>query len=327
MTIPRVGNVNGQNAVKGSTGPLARSVDDLALLMEAWCRPRAYELDASIPRLPWDQAAYESVKATPRLRFGFFTNDGFFDPAPACVRAVTDTVEALRREGHEVVEFPAEEFFEASMLYVSLLAAEGNMRGFVDSLEGEALHPNYIAMYLIANTPPALRGLIRCAMAAMGQPRIADLLAAGRRWSSFEFWANVAKRDKLRDHLMERWADAGLDALLCPALGLPALHHGTSVLLNQACCYTFVWNNFDFPAGTVPVTRVRPDEEVYVSKWQDKLTKDSVSACKGSTGLPVGVQVVTLPWRDELCLSAMHIVEAAVNFEDRVPPFPPMSKL
>eukprot|EP00966_Prymnesium_polylepis_P293595 6780793-Prymnesium_polylepis.1 len=32
---------------------------------------------------------------------------------------------------------------------------------------------------------------------------------------------------------------AQLDALLCPGLGLPAFPHGTSVLLNQACSYTF----------------------------------------------------------------------------------------
>ena len=46
-------------------------------------------------------------------------------------------------------------------------------------------------------------------------------------------------------------------------IALPAFPHGMSVLLNQACSYTFVWNNFDFPAGTLPVTTVRADEQHY----------------------------------------------------------------
>ena len=71
--------------------------------------------------MPWDRAAYlapiNAGDAAPgggapggvaRLRFGVLRADGWFAAAPALARALEETVEAVRRAGHEVVEVPAE---------------------------------------------------------------------------------------------------------------------------------------------------------------------------------------------------------------------------
>ena len=76
--------------------------------------------------MPWDRAAYLAPinagdaapgGATPgggapggvaRLRFGVLRADGWFTAAPALARALEETVQAVRRAGHEVVEVPAE---------------------------------------------------------------------------------------------------------------------------------------------------------------------------------------------------------------------------
>ena len=127
---------------------------------------------------------------------------------------------------------------------------------------------------------------------------------------------------------------------MCPGLGVPAFPHGLSTKLNQACSYTFLWNNFHFPAGTVPVTTVRDDEQHYSSGFSDTLSANAKAAAAGSAGLPVGVQVggsahrahraplptalppagaqvVALPWQDERCLEAMAALEAALPADAR----------
>ena len=119
--------------------------------------------------------------------------------------------------------------------------------------------------------------------------------------------------DALRTKLLKRVADAQLDAILCPGLALPAFPHGMSVLLNQACSYTFLWNLLDMPAGTVPVTRVREDEQLYEAGANDSIAKAARRAMKGAAGMPVGVQLVAPPWRDELCVAAMAAMEAALG--------------
>ncbi len=52
------------------------------------------------------------------------------------------------------------------------------------------------------------------------------------------------------------------------------------------------------------------------------MTKLAVQEASGTAGLPVGVQVVGLPWRDEKCLGAMAAVEAALRAAGHVPPKP-----
>jgi Asp-tRNA(Asn)/Glu-tRNA(Gln) amidotransferase A subunit family amidase len=55
------------------------------------------------------------------------TSDGYFEPVPACQRAVHEAVEVLKSQGHEVVplEIP---YSSAKMVetYISLMGADGN---------------------------------------------------------------------------------------------------------------------------------------------------------------------------------------------------------
>ena len=56
---------------------------------------------------------YRNVQLPKRLKFGYYLMDGLVKASPACKRAVLETVEALRREGHECVEFavPSRKYF------------------------------------------------------------------------------------------------------------------------------------------------------------------------------------------------------------------------
>lgn len=48
---------------------------------------------------------YRDVELPEKLRFGYYTSDGFAKASPPCKRAVLETVEALRRQGHDCIEF------------------------------------------------------------------------------------------------------------------------------------------------------------------------------------------------------------------------------
>lgn len=92
----------GFTAIPSSMGPMGRSVVDVELLSRVM-------LDASVDLAQSETGliplAYCSVELPKKLRIGYFTHDGFCRASPACQRAVMETVEALRREGHECVEF------------------------------------------------------------------------------------------------------------------------------------------------------------------------------------------------------------------------------
>lgn len=78
------------------------------------------------------------------------------------------------------------------------------------------------------------------------------------------------------------------------------------------------------PAGVVPCTLVREDECNYEDDGgvNDSWSKGTRECMVGAEGLPVGVQVAALPFRDELCLGIMRELEQALAFEHVAPNTP-----
>jgi Asp-tRNA(Asn)/Glu-tRNA(Gln) amidotransferase A subunit family amidase len=59
------------------------------------------------------------------LKFGYYFDDGVSISSPPVKRAVLETVNALRKEGHELVEIVPPNVFEAVKTFLSLTASEG----------------------------------------------------------------------------------------------------------------------------------------------------------------------------------------------------------
>jgi fatty acid amide hydrolase len=108
--------------------------------------------------------------------------------------------------------------------------------------------------------------------------------------------------------VIQRFTDAGVE--VCLTYGLfPAIRKNTAKHCDLMRVYCYIWNYLNFPVGVVPITTVREDEQHYESQYTDRLTEELVATMHGSAGLPVGVQVVGLPWHDELVVDTMVSLE------------------
>lgn len=72
----------------------------------------------------------------------------------------------------------------------------------------------------------------------------------------------------------------------------------------------------DVPAGVVPVGHVNEDDirnlrdpSIFPDRG-DSVLKGQRETCLGTEGLPLAVQIVTLPNEEEVCLQAMRMVES-----------------
>ena len=224
IAVPRRGGRSGQREVRSAPGPLARCVADLELLMDVLCQPPMHAADVSLPRMPWDRAAFlasasrgSGAGGAKRLRFGYFASDGWFEPAAPCARAVHEAAAALRAAGHEVVPFAPEEMAEAALCYIALLSADGNFRGFLEGIEGEALHPCYAFLCRLATLPNWLRPPLAAMLRGVaGEARKARLVRAANGKSTHAYWQVITQAQALRERFLARFQAAKLDALLCP---------------------------------------------------------------------------------------------------------------
>jgi len=94
---------------------------------------------------------------------------------------------------------------------------------------------------------------------------------------------------------------------------LPALTHGASKDLATVGAYACLYNLLGWPAGVVPVSRVRENEQVGRQPSRDIVAKVALQVEQGSVGLPVGVQVVARPWKEHVALAAMAAIERAAR--------------
>ena len=80
--------------------------------------------------------------------------------------------------------------------------------------------------------------------------------------TAFEIWQLNSLRLAILQDILEKWQEAKVDVLLCPAFGVPAQLIGFPGWLQIASSYTSVYNALDLPAGSMPVNTF---------SWREKL--------------------------------------------------------
>jgi len=119
------------------------------------------------------------------------------------------------------------------------------------------------------------------------------------------------------------WKSLRLDAVIGTVLPFPALQHDGPGKFSHGAFGTMLYNMLDFPAGVVSVTKVTKGDEDEMENYpnpesagrffQNPVNKMMRKAMENSEGLPVGVQVITLPYQEELCLKVMKDIESGLR--------------
>jgi fatty acid amide hydrolase len=274
-------------AVRPRAGFLAASVDDLALALAVV--GAGHGGTGTIRRVAW------------------WDETGPISASPAICRAVHEAVARLSRHGVEAVRLDGGIAHEAAWLLLAILAADGGA-DIRRLFAGERPLRDVRKLLAIAGLPrrwrpsiAVLARLVRSKIEAEG------VLRTGPRTVA-EIDGLVAERDALAVRFAA--AVAGCDAVVCPVSAVPAMLHGTSARLVLAAAPCLVANLLDLPAGAVPVTTVRKDEQQSRPWSLDPVLRAARAADRGSRGLPVGVQVIGCPGRDEATvLDVMRLIE------------------
>ncbi|VDC00957.1 unnamed protein product [Peniophora sp. CBMAI 1063] len=308
----------GFEAIRAVNGPMGRSVEDLKIVAQVLFGQRnSNYFPAPVP--------YREISLPKKLRFGYYTSDHFIKASPVCRRAVLETVEALRAQGHECVGFKLPgPGYSALSLFTAITSADG-YQGLLRHLGPD---PKESAMFLIT-LGPKLPGFLRCLAAwaiSFYDPIFAHLLTQSRHKTVGEFNDYVAlKLEYEREFRKLAWEEQKFDAIIAPVQAIPAVPHHGCDNLSPLAASTVQYNIVDSPVGIVPVTRVDPAKDAVTAEWftgddhGSRIWEDALYGKKAvydpvkMQGLPVGVQVVGLPWGEEAVLAMMDVVDKALG--------------
>jgi len=291
-----------------ANGPFARNVDDLVAASAALY---GYNLP---PIFKFNDSIYRTEK---RLKIGVLESF-IFEPAPACRRAVLETAQAYESAGHEVVpfKFPFDPL-DAVCTFMALLTADGSkfmVEGLIGEPKSSAVKPflpnplNSILINFIRD-PRLLR--IISEIKLRGLPEALEIQTTGQGFHL---------------KLKEYWESEKLDLIITPGFPIPAFDYDAYVELFYTLIYTGIWNFFNYPAGVVPVSKVDPIKDKITHSILNRYTGTFINRpdfldaviekhydLEKMAGLPVGVQVVGLPYADELVLRGMKELESILS--------------
>ena len=307
----------GQEGIRSQLGPMARSARDLALAMAAIDPRELSALDGRVPPLPFEDPARVDLA---KIRVGVFADDGVVPPSAAVARALREAAEALRSRGAEVVDFTPPGLPDAAYDYLAAMTADGGATA-LSVIAGEPIDPSLASMKLLTRVPPRVRAAAARVARLAGEPRLARVLESVGERDVAAYWKLIAALRKHRTLIAAAMKRAQIDVILCPPHATPALPHGLSRDFTLAGSPSMLWNLVQFPAGVVPVTRVRASETTRVSP-ADRLEKQAAKVDAQSAGLPVGVQVVGRPWEEDMVLAAMIGIEEAASTGPEFPRAP-----
>jgi len=307
----------GQELVQSQIGPMARTVDDLVLLMRA-LDPRKHAMhDPRVPPLPLESVGDLDPR---QLRVGFYEDDGFFTPAASVRRAVREAAEMLERAGVKVVRFPPINVEENVFTYLAGISSDGTAT-LERELDGEPFIQPLRTLGRIARMPRRARQGVSKAVGLMGEARVERMLDVLGEKRVEELWRLTATRTRLILEEREAWAREGIDVVLAPTYVTPACRHGLSHDFTLGFVNLARYSLLNRPAGVVPITRVRPDETIR-SNVRDRLEKRAAQIEGESAGLPVGVQVVGNAWREHEVLAIMRLLEREARQGESFPKTP-----
>ena len=102
-----------------------------------------------------------------------------------------------------------------------------------------------------------------------------------------------------------------------PGFASEAMDHLFSGEGGLMAAYVFIWNVLAMAVCSVPTTVVKEEEQYYETSWNDPISAEIKKGVQSSAGLPVGVQVVGLPFEEERVLGVAKQIETHFRFSER----------
>jgi fatty acid amide hydrolase len=302
-----IGFSKGQRAIPSQVGVLARCTDDV----ELGSRIVFGEFDATRSGAPLAPLVDSRSIDVTGLRVALIEDDGVFAASAANRRAIREAAAALRAAGVTVETWTPPALVEAQEIFYHLLSSDRGAE-IHRQLRASRVDPRIARLKFFAMRGRVFNAAVAALLRALGQMTAADTLACFGNGSTDHYWRSVIRQQQFQQTFEHALRAAGFDAVLMPPLGVPAYRHGQAQDLGVCGTYSILWNVLGWPAGIVPVGRVRAEDGLRATA-RDRAVQAAVACEQEAVGLPLAAQIAAPPWQEARVLALMRALESQVR--------------
>ncbi len=239
-----VTSMPGQEGIPSVFSPMTRTLGDLSYFTKSMISMKPWKYDHSVHPIPWRENISREYQHKDQLRAGILRTDGVVDPSPACARALEEVAQALKKEGHEVIDVTPPSPYEGLVIASRLLNSDGckTFKSFFRT--GEWEDSGARQMSFLMSLPSPLKYVYYLWVRYVRRDEVwAGLVRDWKEKSAYEQWKLVAEREAYKAKWHEWWEqEAKLDVLITPPNATPALPHDAMHDAVSSCGYTFLFN-------------------------------------------------------------------------------------
>ncbi|CUM64854.1 uncharacterized protein PRCAT00002469001 [Priceomyces carsonii] len=223
----------GLESVNSVNGPLSTSLETLEFYCKSVIDAKPWDYDPSVINLPWREASVPE-----KLNIAVLADDGWIRPTPPIRRGILTVVDLLKKDGHDVIDWEADDHLRLSKIITSFFLSDGGKHVMeVLNETGEPLFP-YMRLY-----------------GTSSELGVSDL------------WKLQSERKLLQKKYLQRWNETALktkngkpiDAIILPVSPFAGNPKGK---FHDYVGYTSPFNALDFSAATFPVSRVNQNIDI-----------------------------------------------------------------
>jgi amidase len=258
---------------------MARSVEDLEAFAKAVVGAEPWMHDPKALPIPW-----RAVESKTKLKLGIIWNDGMVTPTPPVQRALRETVEKLKKAGHEIIDWDPAEHREAVAILARMFVADGgkSVRNILEPVD-EPFRPEM------------------------------DAYEKATELGVYDLWQLQIQRTDLLKRYLDQWNKCGIDALLGPTTPYASVPNGTFRYVG----YTGIFNIVDYPAISFP-TGIVADKGLDTKETDrralgpvDELIQEEYNA-EAVHGMPVSLQLTARRLEEEKAIDMIKNVLRAL---------------
>jgi len=239
------------------TSPMAGNLEDLHEISKRVILAKPWRYDHTCVPLPWQTVNLRDEGR--KLKWGVIWEDcneqmllkrwsiyiGTIPPSPACKRALNQVISALKKQGHEVVDFQPPNVWEGLNIGYELVFSGGGPQIKSALSPNETITPAAKSILDLLQLPRILKKILSFFIRSK-DPMASQLYNIMHPKTCVQDRQSIMARDVYRAEWHEKWTEEGLDFVLTVPHAFPALENGSSEQTLMSAGYTLLFNLASF---------------------------------------------------------------------------------